>query len=155
MTPFDLVLILKHVGRAEKSLEERYYSDVEKMLSKIKLLAWSEAELVSRFSGEVVWHDGEWKCAGNPNGWLFYCGPSEEYDGEILVSITSVEFWEKNGHWSDYHISDELVDILPSFLVECMEGVFETSLSMEETISRMKEIGFRTDPEYDKFCKNF
>lgn len=76
-------------------------------------------------------------------------------DGELCteVSIVSSKFWNKNKCLSDQHLTSKLKKdkMLPDFLEELMESIFESTLSVEETRAKMIELGFEENAEFEKF----
>lgn len=96
-----------------------------------------------------------------PTGpYYFYAGESESYGCKgyggrpmVLVTITSKEYWDKDHYASDWHLSDELSNILPKGFAETMEGCFESKFSLQQTKDKLIAAGFIEDEKFGFFCK--
>lgn len=97
----------------------------------------------------------------NPEDILFYVGKEASYedidgevvDGDVLVVMCPKDFFMKNGYVCDKHLG--IQHLLPkSIIAECQEGMFDTSLNVEETREVLLNLGFVEDESFSNFCKN-
>lgn len=92
----------------------------------------------------------------NPSEYYFAVfEPADTYAEEnglcSYISIVRIDFWDKNKHLDDRHLS--IYDILPEGISEDMESFFTSSDSVEESRKKMLEHGFKENEEFSKFAE--
>lgn len=96
-----------------------------------------------------------------PNDYYFHVGivHTDEWNDElndfaieVLVVITPVEFFDKNGCVFDRHL--KIDSILPAGIVDTCESLYESKHSFEETERLLLAAGFKQSPEFSDSCKN-
>lgn len=84
---------------------------------------------------------------------------NEEGEAETVtvVYVSDKETWEKSGHCCDQYKDDSFEALVGLGFEELMEAVWEvsdTTLSDDEIIGRMKDVGFEYSPSFEVFMKN-
>lgn len=77
----------------------------------------------------------------------------EDEDGNTQVEIGDLEYFQKKGAQSDWHISE--VAVIPEFLDEVCEGSFYSTKDIESTRKELLQLGFVEDDKFSKFMSNY
>jgi len=81
----------------------------------------------------------------------FYVGYSRQYK-EVMVVMSPIEYFEKNNCVLDQHLG--IRELLPDFMGECGECLFDTSKSILNSKKELLSRGFIENNKFAEFCKN-
>lgn len=83
-----------------------------------------------------------------PNDFYFAC--YEDYDG-VNVAITPIEYFDREGYVSDQ--TPHIEHLLPDYMFEIMESLWESEKSMEETRNDLLSRGFIESEKMRQLCE--
>ena len=94
-----------------------------------------------------------------PADCYFYAGDSSKrdkrlYDINSVVIICPADYFDKNGHIYDGHLSRRLKPHKPDGLGEEQEGQFSTSDDVPTITAKLLELGYRQTPRFSGFCQS-
>ena len=92
----------------------------------------------------------------HPQDIYFYADimKKNHYDGtlgSVMVVMCPIDFFNSKGYVSDSHLN--IHSILPPFVRECGECLFESYGSLEETRKALIDRGFVEDERFSEFCR--
>lgn len=70
----------------------------------------------------------------------------------VNVAITPIEYWESHKCVSDWHLKLPCLDCTDIYQVQ--ESIFESSLSVDNFILKLRELGFKELLEFQQFINN-
>lgn len=91
-----------------------------------------------------------------PYNFYFHVGLAANYnheddaEDEVMVVICSIEFFDSHGYVYDRHLG--INHLLPDFMSECGECLFDTTKSVEETRQELLARGFVESENFSEFC---
>lgn len=76
----------------------------------------------------------------------------EPQEGEVFVVMCPIEFFNSRGCVYDQHLG--IHDLIPEFMGECAECLFESNYPVDLTREKLLELGFVENEKFSNFCKN-
>lgn len=84
---------------------------------------------------------------------LFHVGTeSSRADGDVLVVMCPKDFFEREGCVYDQHL--RIHSLLPDWMAECQECLFDSRRGVDETRQALLDRGFVEDSVFASFCKD-
>lgn len=106
--------------------------------NRVKLNSISKAEIYL-YLRELDAQELNTKVREYSSDFVFIFNVDDYDDGDVVVMITRKEFFDRHGFLEDAYYEDSK---LPSFLHECCESTYYSSLSHDITNAKLLELGF-------------
>lgn len=85
-----------------------------------------------------------------PEDFYFYAAYSYDWETNVII-ISPIAYWNERHCVYDQHLG--IYNILPEEMGECNEAMFDTSLSIEEITTKLRERGFKESESFSKWCQ--
>ena len=73
-------------------------------------------------------------------------------EGDVFVVMCPIDFFNSRGYVYDQHLG--IHDLIPGFMGECAECLFESNYPIDLTREKLLELGFVENEKFSNFCKH-